>query len=379
MVTRREFLGLAAALSLSRGRGALCPNPFEEGRYLGVVPFLHADRNPPFHTLIDTGLDGRLYTDLSALTTETLVTPNDRFFIRTALPDLLDTTRPWTIDVTGLVRRPTTLSLADLQPLVERVGPFVMECAGNNDPANYGLMSAASWAGAPIARILERIPLAAGATRVRISGFDGHSARAESSLPGASWVFTVDELQSARAFLATEMNGEPLPRHHGWPVRLVVPGWYGCTCIKWVNEISLVNDDEPSTPQMREFAARTHQQGVPRLARAFAPAMMDLAALPVRIEKWVVGNRLGYRVIGIVWGGTRVPERLRIRFRGSEPFNTFTVCPAPASPLTWGLWSYAWRPESTGLYQIVLKPDEDVPARRLDLYFYVRGVRIDEV
>ncbi|MGH9314589.1 MAG: molybdopterin-dependent oxidoreductase, partial [Vicinamibacterales bacterium] len=335
--------------------------------------------NPPFHTLIDAGLDARLYTDLSALTPDTLVTPNDKFFVRTAVPDQLDTSRPWAIAVTGLVRKPTTLALADLEPFVERAGPFVMECAGNNDPRNYGLMGAASWTGAPIAKILDRIQPAPGATRVRLSGFDGHSARPESSLPGASWVFTFDELASAGAFLATEMNGEPLPRHHGWPVRLVVPGWYGCTCIKWVNEIALVNDDEPATLQMREFAARTHQDGVPKLARAFAPATMDLAAMPVRIEKWLVANRLSYRVTGIVWGGARVPARLRIRFRASEPFHTFDVCPAPASPLTWGLWSYAWRPASTGLYQIVLKPEEGVSSRRLDLYFYIRGVRIDEV
>jgi DMSO/TMAO reductase YedYZ molybdopterin-dependent catalytic subunit len=200
-----------------------------------------------------------------------------------------------------------------------------------------------------------------------------------SSLPGASWVFTFDQLTSAGALLATQMNGEPLPRNHGWPVRLVVPGWYGCTCIKWVNEIALVDEEEPATLQMREFAARTHQEGTPRLARLFAPAAMDLAAMPVRIEKWRVGGRIRYQVIGIVWGGQQVPKRLRIRFRASEPFNGFDVSPAPASALTWGLWSYAWQPASPGLYQIVLKPEEGTASRRLDLYFYTRSVRIDEV
>jgi DMSO/TMAO reductase YedYZ molybdopterin-dependent catalytic subunit len=371
MVTRREFLELCAA--------ALCPNPFEGGQQLGLVPFAYAEGNPSFHTLMDQGLDARLYTDLSVLQPDALVTPNDKFFVRTAFPDQLDPSRAWSIGVTGLVRQPATLSLRDLEPLIERAGPYVMECAGNNDPRNYGLMSAAAWAGAPIARLLDRLQPSTGATRVRISGFDGHSTRADSSLPGASWVFTVDQLASAGALLATEMNGEPLPRDHGWPVRLVVPGWYGCTCIKWVNEIALVNDDEPATTQMREFAARTHQDGTPRLAREFAAAAMDLAAMPVRIEKWRVSGGVRYRVIGIVWGGRSVPRRMRIRFAASDRFEPFDVCPVPGSPLMWGVWSYGWQPPAPGLYQIVVKPEEGMASRRLDLYFYTRSVRIDEV
>jgi DMSO/TMAO reductase YedYZ molybdopterin-dependent catalytic subunit len=371
VVTRREFLGLWAA--------AICPNPFETGRYVGVVPFLDAERNPPFHVLLDSGLDARQYTDLSTLTADTLVTPNDKFFVRTSFPDQLDTTQAWSIDVTGLVRRPTKLSIGELERLAKPAGSYVMECAGNNDPRNYGLMSAASWSGAHVADIVDRLEPASGAKRIRITGFDGHSGKPESSLPGASWVFTIDELIAAGALFATKMNDTDLPRHHGWPVRLVVPGWYGCTCIKWVNEIALVGDDEPATTQMREFAARTHQTGAPKLARDFTPARMDLAAMPVRIEKWLVGNRVGYRVVGIVWGGSRAPSRMRIRFRSSQPFVPLDVCPAPGSPLTWGLWSCAWRPAEPGLYQIVLKPDDDTPSRRLDLYFYTRGVRIDEV
>jgi DMSO/TMAO reductase YedYZ molybdopterin-dependent catalytic subunit len=359
---------------------AVCPDPFAGGRYLGSVPFDAGFGNPPFHTLIDAGLDARLYTDLSSLSPETMVTPNDRFFIRTSVPDLLDPAAPWGIRVGGLVRRPSTLRLADLEPLAKPAGPFVMECAGNNDPRNYGLMSAAAWSGAPLAALLDKLQPRASATRVRISGFDRHSQRPESSLAGASWVFTFDELARSGALLATHMNGEPLPPHHGRPVRLIVPGWYGCACIKWVDEIAVVDDSEPATTQMREFASRTHQHGLPKLATEYAPAAMDLAAMPIRIEKWLVDGKVTYRVVGIVWGGHRVPARLQIRFNASEPFRAFDVCPLPQSVLTWGLWSYVWRPESPGSYYIVLKPDDpSIPARRLDLYFYIRRVRIDEV
>jgi DMSO/TMAO reductase YedYZ molybdopterin-dependent catalytic subunit len=63
------------------------------------------------------------------------------------------------------------------------------------------------------------------------------------------------------------MSEEPLTEDRRAPVRLIVPGRYGCTCIKWLNAITFINDDEEATSQMREFAARAHQQGVPKVAK----------------------------------------------------------------------------------------------------------------
>jgi DMSO/TMAO reductase YedYZ molybdopterin-dependent catalytic subunit len=176
------------------------------------------------------------------------------------------------------------------------------------------------------------------------------------------------------------MNGEPLPLDHGRPVRLVVPGWYGCAWIKWVNEIRLVGADEPATGQMKEFAGRTHQKGRPDLAADYAPADIQTAATPVRVEKRRGPAGLEYRIVGIVWGG-RVPvERLAIRFSPQEEWRPFPVCPAPRSAATWALWEYRWRPTAPGLYDIALNvPDPSIPQRRLADGYYVRQVRIEEV
>src|SRR5262249_22404801 len=138
--------------------------------------------------------------------------------------------------------------------------------------------------------------------RVRISGFDRYPVKSEFSRPGASWIFTQEDIAAAGAFLATLMNSRPLTRDHGAPLRLVVPGWYGCCCIKWVNQIAFVADGSPATSQMREFASRTHQRRIPTLARDYQPAVIDPAAMPVRVEKWLVGGRVTYRVYGIIWG-----------------------------------------------------------------------------
>ena len=65
------------------------------------------------------------------------------------------------------------------------------------------------------------------------------------------------------------MNGKPLTKDHGAPIRLIVPGWYGCACIKWVNEITLVDDGAEATSQMQEFAGSTQEVGVPKLVRDY--------------------------------------------------------------------------------------------------------------
>lgn len=389
--SRREVLALLAAsfgsraldrllAATQRDSAADCPNPFAEGHFVGLVPFSGADRSPPYHTLIGRGLDARLVTDLSALSPDALVTPNERFFIRTAAPDRLEASPSWRIRVTGLVRHSIDLTIEALERDVETAGPYLIECAGNSDPANFGLMSAARWTGVPLVRVLERAGPLKSATQVRVTGFDEHSSPSWSSQPGASWVFPLDAVLSSRALLATGMNDEPLSPHHGAPVRLVVPGWYGCASVKWVTEIALVDDREPATAHMQEFATRTHQDGVPQLARAFKPATMDLAAMPVRVEKWIVAGRALYQIVGIVWGGRRPVDRLLIRFNVGDPWQPVRVCPPPVTTDTWTLWTYAWRPPRVGRYRIVLKAeDPSVRTTRLDVYFYAREIWIDEV
>jgi DMSO/TMAO reductase YedYZ molybdopterin-dependent catalytic subunit len=254
-----------------------------------------------------------------------------------------------------------------------------MECAGNHLLLHFGLISAAEWSGVLLSKVLEGVEPQSRASSVLISGFDNHSERAEHSTAGASWVFTREQLESSGAFLATEMNGEPLLEDHGFPVRLVVPGWYGCTCIKWVNEIELVDLSAPATSQMREFAERTHQRGIPALARDFEPATIDLAATAVRVERWSVGDEIEYRVAGIVWGGTRRIKTLTIRFKPDMP-------PVPVEHLdhqsntTWSLWTHSWRPKTPGPYQIQLRvADPGVRARRLEAGYYDRKLLLSRV
>jgi hypothetical protein len=189
---------------------------------------------------------------------------------------------------------------------------------------------------------------------------------------------------STSAMLVGRNSGSvPLPLDHGAPVRLFVPGWYGCACIKWVNEIRLVGENEPATSQMQEFALRTRQKGVPVLARDYRPASLDQAAMPLRIEKWRAarGGGLLYRVVGISWGGYQTTDRLTLRVNANEPFVPVQICP-PQRPqnATWTLWSHPWRPVAAGAYTLRLRVDDvRIPQHRLDIGFYDRTVTIAEV
>ena len=393
-VTRRDFLSATLLLpALARQTS--------EARLIGAIPlFIPGAPPPPFGRLLGDGLDARLFTDLSTLGAAPSTSPTsagaartsrdaprtstEQFFVRTAFPRTLARTDPWAVHVGGLVQSPLDLNLRDLDPLVTTGGRYLLECSGNSDPSNFGLISAADWDGIPLAALLERAAPSAASYRIAVSGVDEEHATSRTSVPGASWIFAREDLQ--RALLATRLNGAPLTRDHGFPLRLIVPGWYGCACIKWVDRIDLVPDQAPATTQMQEFAARTHQDTVrlrashPPLARDFIPAAIDTAAMPVRVDKWISGGRVEYRITGIIWGGAAPTNALSIRFRANQPWTRVDDCPLPASSLTWSLWTHTWRPEAPGRYQIVCRIDDPaIRTRRLDLFFYVREIQIDEV
>src|SRR5579864_8345706 len=350
----------------------------ERGQLLGTIPFT-GEARVPMEDAFGAELDGRLYTDLAALNPDSSVIPTERFYIRTRASELLEAQKIWQVRVGGLTARPYQLTMEDLKGMAKPMGRHLMECAGNARSVHFGMIGVADWGGVPLFDILDGAKANPRGNRVVISGFDTYVRKSASSVPGASWVFTKEELKNAGAFLATEMNGSPLTKDHGAPVRLVVPGWYGCACIKWVNEISLVGEAAEATSQMREYAGRTLQKGVPQLARDYQPAVMEQAAMPIRIEKWNVGGKVKYRVVGIAWGGSQPVKVLQIRFNPEEdyvPVDNFNQ--TRNDP--WTLWTHAWSPKAPGTYTIRLSVKEPViQARRLDSGYYVRTVEINEV
>jgi DMSO/TMAO reductase YedYZ molybdopterin-dependent catalytic subunit len=343
---------------------------------LGTIPFLDEGAFP-VDTTVGAGLGRRRALDLSTLSPATMSIPQDRFFVRTGCPDRLPPTTSWRVRLGGLVERPVEVGLDELKREAAPMGAHLLECAGNSRAAHFGFISAAAWTGVPLERLLARVALSKLATQVLVSGFDEHSTLDPGSMPGASWIFGLEEIRESGAFLATAMNGAALAPDHGYPLRLVVPGWYGCTAIKWVNEIVLVDDAAPATDHMREYAGRTHQDvaGAP-LARDFQPATIDPAALPVRVERLDTGGgAISYRIVGLLWGGGTLPRALAIRLRPDAGFAPVEQLGAGGDG--WALWCHTFRPPAPGRYRIELAVrDPGVRTRRLDMGFYAREIEI---
>jgi DMSO/TMAO reductase YedYZ molybdopterin-dependent catalytic subunit len=387
--TRRDFLrsSFVAGGALLAGFGKIQTldakiqartDGFKGGKYLGNLDFAGESR-APLDTLLGSELDGRMFSDLSNLTPENPIPPTERFYVRTCASRLLKNEKGWKIRLDGLVDKAATLTIEDLKKSARPAGLHLMECSGNARATRFGMISVADWNGAPVSEILELCKSKPQATCVVVSGFDNYSAGSTTSVPGADWVFTAEQLKASKAFLATEMNGQPLSRDHGAPVRLIVPGWYGCSCIKWVNALTFVDGDADATSQMQEFAARTHQQGVPKLARDYRPAIINQAAIPTRVEKWLVDGKLKYRVVGILWGGSRSIKKLEIRFNPDEDYVGVDSFMQTAND-PWSFWSHAWTPKATGTYLIRLRvTDPPVETKRLDSGHYVRSVEVTEV
>jgi len=352
-------------------------DPFRQGRLLEQLEFVGESR-APLNSVINTGLDARLYSDLSSFSAERPVTPTEEFYVRTSASELIESQKPWSIQLGGLVQRPADLTVEVLKSSAKPMGLHLMECSGNARATRFGLLSVADWAGVPVSEII--------ASTVKpqtdwaiISGFDQYSHNSMTSVPGAEWAFTLEHLKAAKAFLATEMNGQALSRDHGAPVRLVVPGWYGCTCIKWVNAVTFVNESAAATSQMQEFAARTHQQGIPKLAKDYRPATIDQAAMPIRVEKWIVDEKIKYRVVGILWGGSQLVKVLEIRFNPEQEYVQVDHFSQSVND-PWSFWSHAWTPKQKGTYMMRLRiANPVVEAKRLDSGYYVRSVEVKEI
>ena len=393
MLTRRDFAKQAmmcGSALLAGFEQAAWPIPslrrlqtrpdddFSGGKQLGIVDFVRS-RPVEMDAAQGSELDGRLYTDLSKLLLQEPVIPTEQFYIRTRVSRLLPEAKSWRVRVDGLAEKLQSRTIEELCNAAKPLGLHLMECAGNVPLTNFGMISVASWGGVHLTDILENSGARSQASRVLVTGFDQYATKSMTSVPGASWVFSIGDLKAAGAFLATEMNGDPLTADHGAPVRLVIPGWYGCACIKWVTAISFVDDTAEPTSQMKEYAARTHQKGSPALARDFQPTIIDQAAMPVRVEKWVVGEKIKYRVVGIAWGGNTPVKMLMIHFNPEEdyvPVDNFVQ--TKNDP--WTLWTHAWSPREPGTYSIRLTvKDPAIRTRRLDSGYYVRSVEISEI
>ncbi len=258
----------------------------------------------------------------------------------------------WRLAIGGRVERPLELTLEQLQARPHRSLAVTLECAGNGRalleprPASQPWLSeavgTAEWTGTPLAPLLQEAGLADDAAEVVFTGLDrgvqhGVMHDYERSLPLA-------EALREEVLLAWAVNGEPLPPQHGYPLRLVVPGWYGMAHVKWLRAITVVA--EPFHGWQQEVAYRirqTEEEAGEPVTRIQPRALMVPPGLPEFYTRTRLLEPGSCLLEGRAWSGYGPVERVEVSVdRG--PWRPAEL-DEPLSDFAWRGWRFEWRAE----------------------------------
>ena len=240
-MTRRDLLSQLGIVTVGLAVTPVRGWPASWFAQEAIVPFTDVPETFSTHR----GSDGsglRVAQDLRNLTSWT--TPVDDFFAvaHYGYPELNAST--YRLGLTGLVQRPLTLTLDQVKsrPRVERTTVF--ECSGNSARLFHGMVGNATWTGTELLPLLEELGPADDAKEVHFWAADSgtEEIRGNEYEQNFARSMSMDQIRDTNPILAYEMNGEPLRVVHGFPVRLIVPGWYGISQVKWLNKIELSAD-----------------------------------------------------------------------------------------------------------------------------------------
>src|SRR5260370_14343163 len=179
-----------------------------------------------------------------------VVMPSAHFYVRNHfhVPALDAST--WRLDISGLVERPLSLSLRDLRNMGSQRRVVTLECAGNGrsflsppvegEQWRLGAVSTAEWTGVPLVEVLDRAGVKTAAQEILFRGADSGAVPGEAGTIRFERSLGIDDARNSSVLLAYAMNGDPLPVQHAFPLRLVVPGWYAMTSVKWLTDIEAI-------------------------------------------------------------------------------------------------------------------------------------------
>ena len=247
-ITRRELLMQASTglVGWALLKSPLLSHAFPSWTGEVLVPFLDQPPNPPSSqaNLLDWN-----YLD-------SWITPNDNFFrvSHYNMPEI--SVADWKLEIVGMVESPLTLTLSDIKERKKQSVISTLECSGNHGfPTFTGAIGTAKWSGTALAPILEEVGILEDGIEVVFFGSDEgeEEVRKIKMRQNFARSFSIADAMRPENLLCYEMNGAPLPKGNGFPVRLIVPGWYGIANVKWLKRIE-VRD----TRYMGRFMARDY-------------------------------------------------------------------------------------------------------------------------
>jgi DMSO/TMAO reductase YedYZ molybdopterin-dependent catalytic subunit len=277
------------------------------------------------------------------------LTPNDEFFVIKHFnqPELNEA--DWRLEVSGLVDQPMTLTLDDLKARERQEVTFTLECSGNTGlPFFDGGIGNATWAGTPLAALLEEAGVQESGSEVVFWGADaGEQTWGEMTITEQfARSMSVEDALSTDNLLVYEMNGEDLPNLHGYPVRLIVPGWYGVANVKWLTRIEVMDRRYQGHFMARDYVTIREEEHDGETVWTFTSVShARLKSAPAKVTRQ--GDR--YSIMGAAWGAPIAGVEVRI---DEEPWQPATLTEGAGEEFAWTFWTYDWGTPTPGEHTV---------------------------
>ena len=343
-IPRREFItkgsaaltGLAAFFA-TRHAYAFPSRPGEE-----VVKWL--DQLPP-NPVPEVIKNQLVWEDL-----DSWITPNDKFFSIAHFNRPVIDASTWKLEIGGLVKKPTALTLADIKARPRQEVTFTVECSGNTGlPFFNGGIGNARWAGTPLAPILEEAEVLDSGIEVVFWGADeGEITRADDVKFKQNFArsMSLAEAMDPKNILCYEMNGTPLPPDNGFPLRLIAPGWYGIANAKWLKRIDVRDQRFENRFMGRDYVTlREEEHNGETVWVETSVGRARLKSAPARVTR--TGN--DYRIVGAAWGAPI--DRVEVKI-DDGPWMPATIDEADKAEFAWKMWSIDWPNPAAGEHTV---------------------------
>src|SRR6266404_4164063 len=259
------------------------------------------------------------------------ITPNDLFYCVTKnVIDPRVNRDLWHLEVDGLVQNPKTYRFQDLKLFNNVEQETTLMCISNGLDA--GLMSNAVWKGIALRDLIDPAGPMADAQRVRLYGVDNYT----DTIP-------IEKALDSNTILAWEMNGKELPHRHGYPLRAIVPGYFGEKHVKWLTRIELTGAGAKGFYETQGWGPD------------FITPTRSRIDVPDHESRFSLGQLSGpIEVKGIAFGGDRGISRVEFSDDDGETWTDATII-YPGTKLTWALWSHNWQPDGPDDYRFVVR------------------------
>lgn len=286
------------------------------------------------------------------------ITPVESFYVRCHHPIPQLDTEVWRLVIEGDLDNPFSLTHAELSAMETRTITTTMECAGNGraflepqrDGAQWegGAVGTAEWTGVPLAALLARAGVRPSASEVILIGADLGEIKELPCPEGKIHYSRSLPLFKAMddVLLVLRMNGQPLDPSHGFPLRAIVPGWYGMAAVKWLTRIVVSTEPYHGYYQTIDYAFWERGSSVPTLLPITEMRVKAQIARPGFAEVVAAGHL--YRVHGAAWTSSAEIVRVEVSTDTGATWNDAKLLGAPV-PNAWRLWEYGWNvPDEPG-------------------------------